>query len=116
MRSLHTLTGLLLVIGVTLVSGQAPLPRDIYPQTGNRFPAIKPDAPDSFGPGAIRLYSPPVAESMTAVNDVGADLQVGPKPKTSEFAAIQNQEHAPLCSTCGSLMIRSASCYKCQNC
>jgi ribonucleoside-diphosphate reductase alpha chain len=39
-----------------------------------------------------------------------------PKPKTSEFAAIQNQEDAPPCSTCGSLMIRSGSCYKCTNC
>jgi ribonucleoside-diphosphate reductase alpha chain len=38
------------------------------------------------------------------------------KPRTSEFAAIQNQEDAPPCSTCGSLMIRSGSCYKCTNC
>lgn len=59
------------------------LPRDIYPQTGNRFPAIKREelneagkklydargVADGFGPGAIRLYSPPVAEAMTAVND-----------------------------------------------
>ena len=36
--------------------------------------------------------------------------------ETSEFAAIQNQEDAPPCSTCGSLMIRSGSCYKCTNC
>src|SRR5687767_15221085 len=39
-----------------------------------------------------------------------------PKPRTSEFAAIQHQEDAPPCSTCGSLMIRSGSCYKCTNC
>jgi ribonucleoside-diphosphate reductase alpha chain len=39
-----------------------------------------------------------------------------PKTKTSEFAAIRNQEDAPPCSTCGSIMIRSGSCYKCQNC
>jgi len=31
-------------------------------------------------------------------------------------AAFQNQEDAPPCSTCGSLMIRSGSCYKCTNC
>ena len=35
---------------------------------------------------------------------------------TSEFAAMQNQEDAPPCSMCGSLMIRSGSCYKCANC
>jgi ribonucleoside-diphosphate reductase alpha chain len=38
------------------------------------------------------------------------------KPKTVEYAAIQNQEDAPPCSMCGSLMIRSGSCYKCTNC
>jgi ribonucleoside-diphosphate reductase alpha chain len=29
---------------------------------------------------------------------------------------IQNQEDAPPCSTCGSIMIRSGACYKCSNC
>jgi ribonucleoside-diphosphate reductase alpha chain len=37
-------------------------------------------------------------------------------PRTSSFAAIQNQEDAPPCSTCGSIMVRSGSCYKCANC
>jgi ribonucleoside-diphosphate reductase alpha chain len=36
--------------------------------------------------------------------------------KSSEFAAMRNQEDAPPCSTCGSIMIRSGSCYKCANC
>jgi ribonucleoside-diphosphate reductase alpha chain len=31
-------------------------------------------------------------------------------------AAIQNQEDAPPCSVCGSIMVRSGSCYKCANC
>jgi len=31
-------------------------------------------------------------------------------------AAIQSQEDAPPCTTCGSIMIRSGSCYKCANC
>jgi ribonucleoside-diphosphate reductase alpha chain len=35
---------------------------------------------------------------------------------TSSFAAIQNQEDAPPCSVCGSIMVRSGSCYKCANC
>ena len=34
----------------------------------------------------------------------------------SSFAAIRNQEDAPPCSTCGSIMVRSGSCYKCANC
>jgi ribonucleoside-diphosphate reductase alpha chain len=36
--------------------------------------------------------------------------------KKSEYAAMRNQEDAPPCSTCGSIMIRSGSCYKCANC
>ena len=36
--------------------------------------------------------------------------------KPSSFAAIQNQEDAPPCSTCGSIMVRSGACYKCSNC
>ncbi len=36
--------------------------------------------------------------------------------KAYAAAAIQNQEDAPPCSTCGSIMIRSGSCYKCANC
>ena len=105
MRSLHTLTALLLVIGTSVAAGHSlgrtseqaasgavgvssqasrgALPKDIHPDTGNRFPAIKREelneagkklydtrgAADAFGPGAIRLYSPPVAEAMTGVND-----------------------------------------------
>jgi 4-carboxymuconolactone decarboxylase len=64
-------------------SAGATLPKDIFPETGNRLPGIKRDslddagkklfdsrgAVDMFGPGAIRLYSPPVAEYMGGVND-----------------------------------------------
>jgi len=32
------------------------------------------------------------------------------------FATIQNQEDAPPCTTCGAIMVRSGSCYKCVNC
>jgi len=70
MKSLHVVTGLVLVIAAAVVAGQARLPNDIHPETGNRFPAIRSGlTPDAFGPGAIRQYSPPVAESMTAIND-----------------------------------------------
>ena len=34
---------------------------------------------------------------------------------TASFA-IQNDEDAPPCSTCGAIMIRNGSCYKCINC
>jgi len=34
----------------------------------------------------------------------------------STLASIQNQEDAPPCSMCGSIMVRSGACYKCTNC
>jgi 4-carboxymuconolactone decarboxylase len=104
-KPFRSLLGLLLVIGTSVAAGHelsgrsdqaaAPaagmpsqasmgtFPKDVYADTGNRLPAIKPDAlddagkklfdlrgpADSFGPGAIRLYSPPVAEYMGSVND-----------------------------------------------
>jgi ribonucleoside-diphosphate reductase alpha chain len=46
--------------------------------------------------------------------DVAAS--VGATKAPVPFAAIQNQEDAPPCSTCGSIMVRSGSCYKCANC
>jgi ribonucleoside-diphosphate reductase alpha chain len=49
-----------------------------------------------------------------------AKLAAAPKPAapapSSPYAAMQNQEDAPPCSMCGSIMVRSGSCYKCANC
>ncbi len=53
--------------------------------------------------------------TISSKPDAGAGFS-RPDPKPSSFAAIQNQEDAPPCSTCGSIMIRSGSCYKCTNC
>ena len=36
--------------------------------------------------------------------------------RSTRTPTIQNQEDAPPCSTCGSIMIRSGACYKCSNC
>jgi 4-carboxymuconolactone decarboxylase len=105
MRSFQTLIGVLLVIGTSVAAGHGLTrlseqatsgaggmssqasgvtpPKDIYPDTGNRFPPIKREGLDengkklydmrgpggAFGPGAIRLYSPPVADYMSSVND-----------------------------------------------
>jgi ribonucleoside-diphosphate reductase alpha chain len=45
-----------------------------------------------------------------------ASASSAPSVAKSSFAAIQNQEDAPPCSTCGSIMVRSGACYKCSNC
>src|SRR5437867_160717 len=46
--------------------------------------------------------------------EVAKTAPIAPRP--ASFAAIQNQEDAPPCSTCGSIMVRSGACYKCTNC
>jgi len=56
----------------------------------------------------------PLDVKATAESAGAAGRNVTGKP--ASFAAIQNQEDAPPCSTCGSIMVRSGACYKCTNC
>ena len=101
MKSSHRLIVLLaLSIPVATALAQT-LPRDIHPDTGNRFPVIKREAlddagkklydargvTDGFGPGAIRLYSPPVAETMTTLNDY-LRRKSGLEPRLVELAIL----------------------------
>ena len=105
----------LLAVGISCAAGRAlsgnawqatanateALPKDIYAETGNRLPAIKrADLDDAgkklydargqtgfFGPGAIRLYSPPVADSMGTVNDF-LRHKSGLEPRLVELAIL----------------------------
>src|SRR5690606_5242497 len=52
--------------------------------------------------------------TATAEPPAAAAPKASPKSATP-FSTIQNQEDAPPCSTCGSIMIRSGACYKCVN-
>ena len=50
-------------------------------------------------------------------DDVASDeTATAPADTTSTPYAIQNDQDAPPCSTCGAIMIRSGACYKCVNC
>jgi 4-carboxymuconolactone decarboxylase len=96
MKSFQFLTGLLLFLGIGFAadhslraqSKQSPsetasVPKDIYPDTGNRLPAIKREdlddagkklfdakgPSDTYGPGSIRLYSLPVEQYAETTND-----------------------------------------------
>jgi ribonucleoside-diphosphate reductase alpha chain len=73
----------------------------------------------------VNLREEPAAElaEPAAPAPAAAKVTIAPqpttqdaKPRSSAFAAMQNQTDAPPCSTCGSIMIRSGSCYKCSNC
>jgi ribonucleoside-diphosphate reductase alpha chain len=63
----------------------------------------------SSGDQPEQLTLPPLAVRPAAG---AADAQLSGK----SFASIQNQEDAPPCTTCGAIMVRSGSCYKCVNC
>jgi len=56
--------------------------------------------------------------ALAGVADAGnaAKAPAQAAPTGTKFAAMQNQSDAPPCSTCGSIMVRSGSCYKCANC
>jgi ribonucleoside-diphosphate reductase alpha chain len=41
---------------------------------------------------------------------------LGPEETSIERATFLNQADAPPCPTCGSIMVRSGTCYKCSNC
>ena len=73
------------------------------------------DAPSSNVVSGFSRTDGRVTVSAAAEPDVRRG-PAAPAPRTSEFAAMRNQEDAPPCSTCGSIMIRSGSCYKCANC
>jgi ribonucleoside-diphosphate reductase alpha chain len=58
-------------------------------------------------------------KAMAGTGEAGATAAAGASGAAggrSSFAPIQNQEDAPPCSTCGSIMVRSGACYKCANC
>jgi ribonucleoside-diphosphate reductase alpha chain len=61
----------------------------------------------------VTAVATPAAEQAPIASHAA---DVGRRAAEFSHAAIQNQEDAPPCSTCGSIMIRSGSCYKCTNC
>ena len=60
----------------------------------------------------VNIREHPANESFNAMKDVA--IQAG--DASSVPFAIQNDQDAPPCSTCGAIMIRSGACYKCVNC
>jgi ribonucleoside-diphosphate reductase alpha chain len=59
-------------------------------------------------PEAEQLKLGVVANAMESMS--------GHSASRAEHAMLQNQTDAPPCNVCGSIMVRSGSCYKCANC
>ena len=66
-------------------------------------------------PEQLALDVKATVEKAPSTSSPFVDSSTAAKSRSS-FAAIQNQEDAPPCSTCGSIMVRSGACYKCSNC
>src|SRR5262249_11711860 len=88
-----------------------------------RWMAVKFLSPEKqYEVGVNTAAAPTTPEQL--VLDVNALAKPGqastpaaaPKTKGAMHSTIQNQEDAPPCSTCGSIMVRSGACYKCSNC
>ncbi|HUU33301.1 MAG TPA: vitamin B12-dependent ribonucleotide reductase [Vicinamibacterales bacterium] len=77
---------------------------------------LSPEA--QFAAGVNNRDEAPTAEAVSVKAEASISVPApAPVAKAkSQFAAIQNQEDAPPCSTCGSIMVRSGACYKCSNC
>ena len=84
-----------------------------------RWMATKFLSPEARYRAGVNMPDPSVAAvdapANTAVAATIAAATAGSKG-TAEFASMQNQEDAPPCTTCGSIMVRSGACYKCANC
>jgi ribonucleoside-diphosphate reductase alpha chain len=80
-----------------------------------RWMATKFLSPEAQYAAGVNIAEPVAAPAVPPPAGA-APVQAAPKTGGYAGAAIQSQEDAPPCSTCGSIMIRSGSCYKCANC
>jgi ribonucleoside-diphosphate reductase alpha chain len=56
----------------------------------------------------------PDTESSNSLGEI--KILTAPNRERNEHEVFQAQADAPPCHTCGSIMVRSGSCYKCRNC
>ncbi len=81
-----------------------------------------------FGPTPTKSTPAPDEEDQMDLFDADEESLLGPtvdellsqtpatQPDTATKTAFQNQEDAPSCPNCGSIMVRAGSCYSCANC
>ncbi len=76
---------------------------------------VAPAAENQDGEQLSFTDAPPVNGNGDAPATVpGGHAATGPSTATN--FAIQNDQDAPACATCGAIMIRNGACYKCINC
>jgi len=77
---------------------------------------LSPEAQYRAGVNVQETVTTPEQLTLDVAALATAPVAAAPKAVGSKFAAMQNQEDAPPCTTCGSIMVRSGACYKCANC
>ncbi len=85
-----------------------------------RWMALKFLSPEAQYRAGVNVREPAAAPgepAQLALEPLGGNGrgESGPAARAS-FAPIQNQEDAPPCTVCGSIMVRNGNCYKCVNC
>ena len=86
------------------------------PGIGDSGLGIRTKAEGTGGTGHASAAHGTAGSTSASVAQVFRPAPPKTTPPTYTAAAIQNQEDAPPCSMCGSIMVRSGSCYKCANC
>ncbi len=86
-----------------------------------RWMATKFMSPEARYRAGVNMADPSLAAVEAPANTAVAATVAAATAATAgkgnaEFASMRNQEDAPPCTTCGSIMVRSGACYKCANC
>ncbi len=79
---------------------------------------LSPEAQFRAGVNGQEDAQPREAEQLplAGITPTAESAAARPAPSVIEMSTVQNQEDAPPCNMCGSIMVRSGSCYKCVNC
>ena len=86
---------------------------------------LSPEAQFRVGVNNVRSESEALPDAVKSeieqltLGETAAEVDdVEPNASTDQTTpyAIQNDQDAPPCSTCGAIMIRNGACYKCVNC
>jgi ribonucleoside-diphosphate reductase alpha chain len=77
---------------------------------------LSPEAQYRAGVNVQETVTTPEQLTLDVAALATAPAEAKPSPLASKFSSMQNQEDAPPCTTCGSIMVRSGACYKCANC
>lgn len=77
---------------------------------------LSPEAQYRAGVNVAEVVTTPEQLTLDVAALAAAPAVAKSASLASKFSSMQNQEDAPPCTTCGSIMVRSGACYKCANC